>query len=97
MVTDARPSTRIIYWFDRNDYDAIRQLFADDLQLPETFDQWAEAAEKQARETEARGLIPRKTVINPKEFAAHCEACGLDQNVETLRSFAVIVDRQDPK
>ena len=34
IVTDARPSTRIVYWFDRNDYDAIRQLFADDLQLP---------------------------------------------------------------
>ena len=34
MVTDARPSTGIVYWFDRNDYDAVRQLFADDLQLP---------------------------------------------------------------
>jgi hypothetical protein len=94
VVTDARPSTRIVYWFDRNDYDAIRQLFADDLQLSESFDQWAEA-EKQTREMEARGLVPRKTVINPEEFAAYCAARGLDKNVETLRAFAVIVDRQN--
>jgi len=94
IVTDARPSTRIVYWFDQNDYDAIRQLFADDLQLPESFDQWAEAVEKETREMEARGLVPRKTVIKPEKFAAYCAASGLDQNVETLRAFAVIVDQQ---
>ena len=94
-MTDARPSTRIVYWFDRNDYDAVRQLFADDLQLPESFDQWAEAVEKETREMEARGLVPRKTVINPEKFAAYCAASGLDQDVETLRAFAVIVDRQN--
>ena len=66
IVTDARPSTRIVYWFDRNDYDAIRQLFADDLQLPESFDQWAEAVENETREMEARNLVPRKTVIDPE-------------------------------
>ena len=94
-MTDVRPSTRIVYWFDRNDYDAIRQLFADDLQLSESFDQWAEAVENETREMEARGLVPRKTVINPEKFAAHCVACGLDQNIEALRAFAVIVDRQN--
>ena len=94
-MTDARPSTRIVYWFDRNDYDAIRQLFADDLQLPESFDQWAEAVEKQTREMEARGLVPQKTVIDPEKFAAHCAASGSDQNIEALRAFAVLVDRQN--
>ena len=44
---------------------------------------------------EARGLVPRKTVINPEKFAAYCAASGLDQDVETLRAFAVIVDRQN--
>ena len=39
--------------------------------------------------------VPRKTVINPEEFAAYCAARGLDKNVETLRAFAVIVDRQN--
>jgi hypothetical protein len=86
---------RVAMWFLREDYDAIRRHVPDEPELPETFDQWEHAADKQIEELKALGITVRKAVIDPKQFATYCAACGINKDIESLRMFAVVVDRKN--
>ena len=46
-------------WIRREDYGAIRRFVPDEPQLPNTFEQWEQAANKQATELQARGVAMR--------------------------------------
>jgi len=87
--------TRISVWFRSEDYEAIRRLIPNETELPPTFEEWREAAQEQIAELSAAGIGVRKAFINPYEFSRWCQASGVDHNMETLRSFAVVVDRKN--
>jgi hypothetical protein len=85
--------SRIVPWFEREDYAAIRKLVGND--LPESFDAWLEVTKKQMAELVLRGIVYEKAVVNSKNFSAYCRASGFDQNIETLGFFAVNIARKD--
>ena len=87
--------SKVVIWFRREDYDAIRRLIPNEPNLPNTFDEWFEAATRQAQKLNVPHAVIRKTIINPKEFAAYCNASGVDHSWTILIAFAVLVDRQN--
>ena len=84
---------RNVPWFERENYDAIKRLITDE-SMPNSFEQWLEAATKQISELTAAGIGVEKVVINPKEFAAWCRASGVDHNFATLGAFTVAIARK---
>lgn len=76
-------------WFAKADYDLLRQSAVDNLDLPGTYDEWLDLVTQRIANFEARGIVPHKVIINPREFAAYCVACGLEQNAVMLGGFAV--------
>ena len=85
-------TTRIIYSFRREDYDAIIALVTD-YDWPATFDQWAEGVVQERSKLDARGKSVVETIIDPQQFLAYCRASGMDHNHTTLGAFAVKVAR----
>jgi len=71
------------------DYDAIKRLLADPDYLPDTFDVWLDATKKQIAELAAREIFTDKVVVNSEKFSSWSRASWLDQNIATLRAFAV--------
>ena len=79
---------RITVWLQREDYDAFKQLAPHDPNLPDTFDDWLQQAEKDAAKLESDGRSMNKVIVNPKEFAEYCRASGIEANYVTLIQFA---------
>ena len=76
-------------WFRREDYPAIKALSPDDENLPDTFDEWLEIADKQVKAQEALGGAVEKVIVVPAEFAEWCKASGLQPTGVTRAAFAV--------
>ena len=76
-------------WIRREDYDAFRRLCPGDADFPETFDDWLKVATAYVRRDEANGRRVIKAHVEPKEFAAWCQAAGLNRNGASLNAFAI--------
>ena len=86
---------KVVIWFRREDYDAIRRLIPNEPNLPNTFDEWLEAATRQVQKLKAPHAVIRRAIVDPREFAAYCNASGVDHSWTILRAFAVLIDRQN--
>ena len=81
-------------WFQREHYEAINRLLADE-RLPATFDQWLKGATIHVSDMQARGALVKTVIIDPQEFAKHCAACGVRPSRATLGEFAITMARQE--
>ena len=82
------------HWFEREDYDLIRRLIPNDKQLPGSFDQWEQGANKQIAQLEARGISIRKIMVDPKKYTVYCEVRGMSHSIATLGAFVMEVSRE---
>jgi hypothetical protein len=86
---------KIVPWFNREDYDAIKALIGDDPDYPTGFDEWAERSEQVIAKLNAQGIAYEKAVINPDEFTTYCRRAGVEHDGVALNGFAVVVDRRN--
>lgn len=72
-------------WYREADYDALLKLFIDPSNFYRSFLQWQDAAEQGRKRYIREGKIVVKAYIDPKTFAAWCDAngCKLDANGRT--------------
>jgi hypothetical protein len=83
------PLPRIAAWFRPDDYDAIKRLSPNDPDLPDTFDEWLQAATKQIADLELNGIAVQKVVVNSKELSAWCRGSGVNPDSVGHSAFAV--------
>jgi hypothetical protein len=84
---------RYIPWIERNNYDAVKRMIADD-SMPNTLEEWIDKTLKQINEWLAAGIVVEKVVVNPDQFTAWCLASGVDHNLATLGAFTVAIARK---
>ncbi|MBV8754743.1 MAG: hypothetical protein JO328_17945 [Hyphomicrobiales bacterium] len=80
-------------WFRRQDYEAIKDLLAEE-RMPVTFEEWHKAAKVHVDDMQARGVNVRTVIIDPREFAAHCAASGMKPTRAALGAFAITMARR---
>lgn len=78
-----------IPWYYRQDYPRILEIMVDAADLPRTYDQWRQRAEKLQREIERLGGVAVPAVIDPGTFPDWCRARGLNIDAEGREAFAV--------
>ena len=83
------------YWFEREDYDLVRRLIPNDRHLPGSFDQWEGNAIKEIAHLEACGISVRKVMVDPREYAAYCDAKGISHSIATLGTFVVDASKEE--
>lgn len=77
-----------IAWYYRQDYARILDIMIDAADLPRTYDQWRQRAEKLQREIERAGGIAVPAIIDPDTFPDWCRARGLNVDAEGRQAFA---------
>ena len=83
-----------IPWFQREHYEAINELLAEERMLG-TFDEWLKATTIHVGDLKARGVTVRTVLIDPQEYAAYCSNSGLKPNRANLGAFAIALARRD--
>lgn len=91
------PSTRIKPWIEADDFETFRQAAVDNLDLPNTYDEWLELAADEHAKFAAAGIVYQKVIVHPSEFAAYCLACGQEQNAVMLGAFATVKKAREQK
>jgi hypothetical protein len=76
-----------VAWFDRGDWDEIKRLCADDLQI--TFDEWLANAEAGLKSAAAEGLLVEKVVLTPGDIRQRQRATGRKVDAKGRSKLAV--------
>jgi len=63
-------------WYQRDEWDRLREISSDVDRLEETWDEWRDIAEEKLRELRARGLTVEKVVIEVERLAKWSEEAG---------------------
>jgi hypothetical protein len=61
-----------VAWYDREQWQHLRQVAADPEVLEESYDEWVAMAENAIRELEARGMIIERVPVNTTDLVAWC-------------------------
>lgn len=80
-------------WFNREDYDAVKREAPHDTDLPDTYAKWQEVTAQEIGNLQTNGISFTKIVINPRDFAAYCRACGQGVSGVMVAAFAVYLAR----
>jgi hypothetical protein len=64
-------------WYRPEDYPLIRKIMDDGAKMPDTFEKWKDAAERQLTEADAQGVIAKTVILDPEEFVAFCHERNL--------------------
>ncbi|MBK1709823.1 hypothetical protein [Marichromatium gracile] len=92
-MTESQLAATGIAWFRPEDYDRCRQLFVDGHKLPETYEEWHQAAQRIHDKLTAEGHRIERAYIDPKTFPAWCAARGLNVDAKARMQFASWVAR----
>jgi hypothetical protein len=76
-----------VAWFDRADWDEIKRLCADDLQL--TFDEWLADAEAGVKGAAAQGVLVEKVVLTPGDLRNRQRSTGRKVNANGRMKLAL--------
>jgi hypothetical protein len=74
-------------WFVREDWDEIKRICADDLQV--TYDAWSAEAEQQARTLSAQGYIVEKVIVRTHDIRQRQRATGRKVDAQGRSEIAV--------
>jgi hypothetical protein len=77
-----------IAWYKGEDYETLKRLFVDGDNLPETYEEWLNSAERLVNQLRRDGLAFQKVYIDPDTFPAWCAAKGLDLNATARTRFS---------
>lgn len=81
---------RLFFWFDsERDYDAIRSAIKGEPELPDSYEDWLEAAQQRFAELTATGVSCKRVVVRPEEFAAWCRESEFEQSIGSLGAYTI--------
>jgi hypothetical protein len=63
----------IVPWYRPEDYPLIRKIMDDGAKMPDTFEGWKIAAERQISESNGLGVDIKTLILDPEEFVAFCD------------------------
>lgn len=84
-------------WYRSGDYDRIRAFADDGGGMDPTFGQWQEQAKRKLAEIRARGMIVRKIVVDPDEFAAWLRERNVKADNQSRAQFVAEIARRDER
>ena len=61
-----------VAWYDREQWQRLREVAADPEVLEESYDEWVAMAEKAVRELEVSGMIIERVPVNATDLIAWC-------------------------
>src|SRR4051794_38049620 len=59
-------------WYLAEDYPLIREIMDDGAKMPDTFEAWENAAERQLAEAAGQGVKSKTVIVYPVEFVSYC-------------------------
>lgn len=65
-----------VAWYDRNQWERLRQVAADAEVLEESYEGWLAMAERGIRELEETGMIIERVPVNAEDLIAWCNEQG---------------------
>lgn len=74
-------------WYNREDYPALLELFADGAALPRTYDEWLQAAELGFKRFQEKGYRVVKITITPGEIKTYGETRGMEIDNKARSAF----------
>jgi hypothetical protein len=77
-----------VAWFRREDWDALRAVAADELDL--TFDEFAKRVERKLEPLRARGVSLVKVVIDVDLLVKFCRHCGRPVDSPARAEYAAL-------
>lgn len=86
-----QPSVQAMVWYKKEDWDRLKEMFADADLLPKTYDDWLKRAEDMKTQVQAEGDAVIKVFIDPETFPAWCEKKGMEMNAEARSQLAIEV------
>ena len=69
--------TGVAWYHSAADYTLLKHISADGHELPESFEEWIEQAEKNVSLFTTQGWTVEKVFLDPVEFPAWCRALGM--------------------
>ena len=94
----ALPKYTCVAWYhSAADYVLLKHISADGHELPESFEEWIEHAEKSVSLFATEGWTIEKVYLDPVEFPAWCRALGVRIDSHARVKFArAVVARKNP-
>jgi len=86
-----QPSVQAMVWYKKEDWERLKEMFADAELLPKTYDDWLKRAEDMKTQVQADGDAVIKVFIDPETFPSWCEKKGLEMNAEARSQLAIEV------
>jgi len=77
-----------IPWFTPENYARVLDIVLDHGELPASYDDWRESAERDKRDWNCRGNLAVPVDVNPDQYVAWCETQGFDPRRNFLKRFA---------
>lgn len=77
-----------VAWYDREQWQRLRQLVADPERLEESYEEWLGVAERAVRDLEAAGMLIERVPIDAKALIAWCRQQGRPIDGSARAEFA---------
>ena len=86
---DHQPMVQAMVWYKEEDWETLRDMFADTHLLPLTYEDWLQRAEAMKDQVQAAGDAVIKVYIDPETFPQWCEKKGLEMDAEARSQLAI--------
>ncbi len=77
-----------VAWYDREQWERLRQVAADPERLEDSYEDWVAMAERAIRDIEATGLLIERVPVDTEELVAWCNERGRPIDGEARAEFA---------
>jgi len=77
-----------IAWYKSQDYETLKRLFIDGDNLPTTYGEWLQSAERVVNQLRRDGHAFQKVYIDPETFSAWCAARDLELDANARTRFS---------
>jgi hypothetical protein len=80
--------TSAISWYRSEDYQSILDVI-EDAGLPGAYDEWLKDAENEEGESQGKGRVVVRVMIDPKELTTWCRQEGRKLDADALYEFTL--------
>ena len=77
-----------VAWYDRDQWQRLRQVAADPERLEESYEEWIAMAERAIRDLEATGMLIERVPVDTEELIAWCNEQGRPIDGSARAEFA---------
>lgn len=78
-----------VAWFDRDQWQRLREVAADPERLKDSYDEWVAMASRAIADLEAQGMIIEKVSVDTKALVAWCNSQQRPVDSAARAEFAV--------